>query len=406
MRALISTIGSRGEVQPAVALAVRLAVLGHEAVVCAPPDFREWAEGFGVRYVSVGPVLRGTAKAAAGVPTPEQRQRMIDGTVAEQFRAVDAAARGCDVVVAGGALAIAARSVAEKWSLPYVYAAFAPITLPSPHHAPPVFGMLGDQVAERSPEALWEADRERWNLMWSAPLNAHRAALGLPPVEDVRRHLFTETPWLAADPVLAPWPGAPDLEVFQTGAWLLDQPAPLAADLEKFLDAGDPPVYLGFGSARAPHGIADAVVAAAGRLGLRTVVAAGWADLSVTDPDCLVVGEVDQRALFRRVAAVIHHGGAGTTTTAAASGAPQVIVPQMFDQPYFASRVADLGIGVAIREEPTEAVLTEALSTAVGRRSAARELTESVETAGVTRAARALVASAAGRDHPAGNGSE
>ncbi len=81
----------------------------------------------------------------------------------------------------------------------------------------------------------------------------------------------------------------------------------------------------------------------------RAVVARGWADLALIDDqdDCFVIGEVNQQALFARMAAVIHHGGAGTTTAAARAGAPQVVVPQLADQPYWAGRVADLGIGAA-----------------------------------------------------------
>lgn len=127
MRVLLSTIGSRGEVQPVIALALRLQELGQEAVVCAPPDFQEWAESVGITYVPVGPELHTTAKRPTGiVPTPEQLRQMIEGTVADQFAVVGSAAEGCDVIVAGGALAITARSVAEQRGIGYVYAAFAP----------------------------------------------------------------------------------------------------------------------------------------------------------------------------------------------------------------------------------------------------------------------------------------
>jgi vancomycin aglycone glucosyltransferase len=79
------------------------------------------------------------------------------------------------------------------------------------------------------------------------------------------------------------------------------------------------------------------------------LVLRGWADLTPIDDrdDCFAVGEINQQALFRRVAAVVHHGGAGTTTTAALAGAPQVVIPQGVDQLYWARRVAELGIGAA-----------------------------------------------------------
>jgi vancomycin aglycone glucosyltransferase len=98
--------------------------------------------------------------------------------------------------------------------------------------------------------------------------------------------------------------------------------------------------------------------------GRRALVARGWADLALIDDwdDCFAVGEVNQQALFGRVAAVVHHGGAGTTTTAARAGTPQVVVPQMADQPYFAGRVAELGIGTA-HDGPTPT--TESLSAAL-----------------------------------------
>jgi len=107
--------------------------------------------------------------------------------------------------------------------------------------------------------------------------------------------------------------------------------------------------------------VAIEAIRAQGRL-----VSRGWADLALIDDrdDCFAVGEVNQQALFGRVAAVVHHGGAGTTTTATRAGAPQVVVPQVVDQPYWAGRVADLGIGTA-HDGPTPT--TESLSAALRR---------------------------------------
>ncbi|XTZ14098.1 glycosyltransferase [Micromonospora echinospora] len=400
MRVLLSTIGSRGEAQPMVALALRLIGSGQQAVMCGPPDFREWAQRLGVDYVPVGPELRGTAsRKAGGVATPEQRRRLIEATVADQFAAVDAAAEGCDVVVAGGALAIAARSVAERRGIGYVYTAFAPVTLPSPRHAPPVHAGPGHGPAEGAADAsaLWAEDARSWHLLWGPALNARREALGLPPVADVRSHLFTGAPWLAADPTLAPWPDPAQPDVVQTGAWILPDDRPLPSEVEAFLDAGEPPVYVGFGSIRAPEGVAAAAIGAARALGRRVVLGRGWAGLAPVDdaPDCLTVGEVNQQALFTRVAAVVHHGGAGTTTTAARAGVPQVVVPQVYDQFYFAGRVERLGIGVAHPSGgPTVASLTTALDRVLrpAPAEAARVLAGGIRTDGTATAARRLLA--------------
>jgi len=108
MRVLLSTIGSRGDVQPMVALAVQLRELGHEARICAPPDFREWVEGLGIPFVPIGPEVQGTAKASStavpATPTPEQMRQIAAATVATQFEVIPAAAQGCDIVVGCGAL--------------------------------------------------------------------------------------------------------------------------------------------------------------------------------------------------------------------------------------------------------------------------------------------------------------
>src|SRR4051812_23194065 len=236
MRVLLSTIGSRGDVQPLVALASRLKALGQEVRLCVPPDFRDWIESLGMPVIPIGPELRSTGKAnpSAALPTPEQRRQMIEGTVATQFETIVAAAEGCDVIVGATALQIAAPSVAQKMGIPYLFAAYCPAVLPSPHHAPPVLAMRGDTPAPPAADyrALWDQDARRWNDTWGPLLNPQRAALGLAPVGDVRSHILTDRPWLAADPTLGPWPDPADQAVLQTGAWIVSDARPLALDLE------------------------------------------------------------------------------------------------------------------------------------------------------------------------------
>ncbi|MGJ6966403.1 glycosyltransferase [Streptosporangium sp. G11] len=259
--------------------------------------------------------------------------------------------------------------------------------------------MRGDTTADGTTgnRTLWDRDARRWNDIFGAALDSHRASVGLPPVDDVRSHMFTDRPWLAADPTLGPWPEPADLEVVQTGAWILPDERPLSAELEAFLDAGEPPVYFGFGSIRAPQDLGKTMIETARALGRRAIVLRGWADLALPDdgPDCLSIGEVNQQALFRRVAAVVHHGGAGTTTAAARAGAPQVVIPQHFDQHYWARRVDDLGAGTAHSPgAPTTGSLTEALGSTLRPDVAdrARSLAGEVRTDGVEAAARLLVA--------------
>ena len=377
MRVLLSTIGSRGDVQPLVALALALRELGQEVRLCVPPDFREWIEGLGFAVTPIGPELRTfTAARPAGAATPspmtaEQRRQLAEASVAAQFTTVAAAAEGCDGIVAATALQIAARSVAEQRGIPYVFAAYCPIVLPSPHHAPPPLPPIPGQPAA-SPadnETLWARDGQRFTDLFGPALNAHRASIGLAPVDDLRSHIFGDRPWLAADRVLAPWPDPVEGHVFQPGAWIVPDDRPLAADIDAFLDAGEPPIYFGFGSIRVAPDLGAVMLATARALGRRAIVSRGWANLTLdTAPDCLAIGEVNLRRLFARVAAVVHHGGAGTTTLAALAGAPQVVVPQMYDQHFFARRVQDLVIGAAhAAGAPTSASLAPCLERALER---------------------------------------
>jgi vancomycin aglycone glucosyltransferase len=397
MRVLLSTIGSRGDVQPLVALALELKALGQDVHLCVPPDFRDWIESLGLTVTPIGPELRPTGKAnpSAALPTPEQIRQMMEGTVAAQFETIGRAAQGCDVIVGATALQIAAPSIAEILGIPYVFAAYCPAVLPSPHHAPPVLSMVGDTPAPATAgyRELWAQDAQRWNGMWGALLNAQRESRGLSPVGDVRGHILTGRPWLAADPALAPWPDPADQTVFQTGAWILPDERPLSPELEAFLDAGEPPVYFGFGSIRAPQGLSQVMIDSARALGRRAIVSRGWADLSLVDgaPDCLAIGEVNQQALFKRAAAVVHHGGAGTTTAAARAGAPQVIIPQHYDQHYWAQRVHQLGIGTAHAPgAPTTESLRSALEHTLQREVAARARAMATEVRGDGARAAAL----------------
>jgi len=154
-----------------------------------------------------------------------------------------------------------------------------------------------------APNVLNDLDAQNWNALFGPPINSHRASIDLPAVDDVREFMFTEHPWLAADPTLGRWQETVDLDVVQTGAWILADERLLPAGLVAFLDAGEPPVYVGFGSMRSlPEDIARVAIEAIRAQGRRVLVGHGWADLALVDgrDDCFVVGEVNQQALFGR----------------------------------------------------------------------------------------------------------
>lgn len=398
MRALLATIGSRGEVQPVVALARRLQELAQEVRVCAPPDFATWIEELGIPVSPLGPSMRPAPGSATwDLSTPEGRRRAAKDAVAAQFTTLPEAAEGCDVLLATGTVMVAARSAAEMVGIDYLHAHYCPATLASAHH-PPAPWPGWPQHDTGTNDQLWQRETQRWNDTWASPLNEHRTTAGLAPVENVRSHVVTDRPWLAADPALGPWLDAADRTVFQTGAWMLPDQRSLPDELESFLAAGAAPVHFGLSSMPAPgHDLGQVLTTAARALGRRTIITAGWAGLTAADSDseCLVIGETNHQALFERVAAVVHHGGAGTTTTAARAGTPQVLIPQVYDQHYWAERVDHLGIGVAHPPGmPSADSLTAALdkATTPAVTASARALAPAIRTDGTTVAARHLIA--------------
>jgi vancomycin aglycone glucosyltransferase len=374
VRVLLSTWGSRGDVEPIAGLAVQLQSLGAEVRMCAPPDFEELLARVGVPMVPLGRSVRELVHGEKP-STPADAPRVAAELVAAQFETLAPAAEGCDALVASGLMPAGARTVAEVRGIRYVCAVLNPRSLPSPHYPPLPRPGRPFPPGETDNRVLWNMDAEKVDALYRTPLNTHRASISLPPVDTVHKHVITDRPWLATDPVLAPWAGSPDLDVVRTGAWILPDDRPLPTELEAFLAAGAPPVYVGMGSVRAPEDLARVAIVVIRAKGRRAILHRGWADLALTDDhdDCFVVGEVNHQALFPRMAAVVHHGGAGTTTTAAKAGVPQVVVPQIADQPYWAGRVADLGIGAGHDgPRPTAESLSAALETALRAQTRAR----------------------------------
>lgn len=352
MRILLSTFGSRGDVEPMAGLGRQLQVLGAKARVCAPTDkeFTTLLERAGVPITPAFTSVRTWVEMARN--SNEGLRQRATRMIKAQYEAILTAAEGCDAIVATGLFpsVAAAQSVAEKLGKRYYFASFCPLLLPSHHHTPFEYPGQPHPVGVNNNKALWCFDAQVVNALFGDLINDHRASIGLPRLENVRDHLLTSRPLLASDPVLSPWRQSDLADAVQMGAWILPDERPLPADLLTFLDAGSPPIYVGFGSMpmETLKQIGKLAVETIRSQGRRAIILRGWAELEPADAgeDCFVVHDVNQQRLFQRVAAAIHHGGAGTTTTAARAGVPQMIVPQVVDQPYWGARVAELGIGV------------------------------------------------------------
>lgn len=242
MRVLLSTYGSRGDVQPLVGLGLALQAIGAEVLVCAPSDV-ELVKLLGRVGLSLAPAfmpVRHWIQMAkqSGLSLPQLAAKMVPA----QFDAIAAAAEGCDAIVATGLFpsVAAAQSVTEKLGTRFFYTTFCPLILPSPHHPPLPYPGWPHPRETTDSLSLWERNAEAMNALFGEAVSTHRASIGLPTLESVRDHVFTHRPWLASDPVLSPWQPTELIDVVQTGAWILPDTRPLPAELEAFLDAGAP----------------------------------------------------------------------------------------------------------------------------------------------------------------------
>ena len=172
MRVLLSTYGGRGDVEPLVGLAVRLRERGVEVRLCAPPDFSgvdhcaERLAEVGVPLVPAGPPVRPLVQAAAR-PSPADLPRIAAEVMAAQFDTLAAEAEGFDALLATGLLpaAASARSVTEKLGIRYVYAAYCPIFLPSPHHPPSPFPGRPFPPEVTDNRVLWDLNARAANAL-------------------------------------------------------------------------------------------------------------------------------------------------------------------------------------------------------------------------------------------------
>jgi len=361
MRVLVAALGSRGDVQPGLALASRLRRAGHEAIVSAPVDFAAWAAELGLPFAvsddtSVEKLLKENIEDFSSNPLRVLRfmGSLVHDHMPMWYMRTLEAAGGCDAIVSAGQFASV--SAAEKLGIPCFGVAFSPTMLRSREHAPIMFPW--QRMPPGVNAAMWWFLARAIGLM-TKPINASRRRLGLGPVRAAFEHIFDVPFLLAADAELvripADWRGR---AITPTGPWFYDDPAPLDAEVEAWLAAGDAPVYVGFGSmvhddvAR----LTRIIVEGAARQGRRVLMSKGWAGLGEGQLPAyvkVVHGPMPHAKLFPRMAAVVHHGGSGTTAQALRAGVPQVIVPHIMDQFYYAERLLQLGLaprGIPVKQ--------------------------------------------------------
>jgi sterol 3beta-glucosyltransferase len=394
----IIAFGTRGDVQPVLALARGLRARGLRVRMVASRHFAGWIEKHGIEAapsdVDVHALMTGEGGRdwVAGGRNELKQLQTMKRLVAEYGPAIARdswrACEGADAIASSFTSDICAASVAEKLGVPHISTPLQPALVATRSGATTIGAPLpGRDSWINFVFGKLLIEPFGWRLTGSVNNRFRQELLGLAPQtragsrRQLRRMLTVQGFSAHVVPHPPDWPA----NIHTAGYWFLDedpgwQPP---ASLAEFLGAGQAPVFIGFGSmtGREPEEATRLIIKAVALSGTRAVVQAGWAGLGGIDlpPTIYRLDSAPHHWLFPRMRAVVHHGGAGTTGEGLRAGVPTVIVPHMTDQPFWGARVEALGVGPRAipRHRLTADNLAAALRAAVtdaGMAAAARDL--------------------------------
>ncbi len=404
MKITINTIGTRGDVQPYVALGKGLKQAGHEVCILTHQIFEDFVKEHGLDFypIALDPreVLVEEAIAELGnnmLPIMRWLDEHFKPVVADVFKLTLETNRDTDLMLNAG-LYFVGWHVAEKLNIPAIGAYLWP-ALPS-RYIPPTKGEEAPGwFPAKGAYNYWStkiANQIFFNMLRSTVNDSRRDILDLPALS-ARYYwsvdsLKSSTPFIYGySPLVIPKPADWGNAHQVTGYWFLDAARGYQPDqkLRDFLVSGTPPVYIGFGS-MVDHERAEAVrivVDALKMIGQRGIMLSDWSGLDSADlPDSILhIETVPHDWLFPQMAAVVHHGGAGTTAAGLRAGVPSVIVPSFGDQFFWGNRIHELGVAAKPipRKELTAEKLAKALQQVIGNqaiRENAKQVGEQIRT--------------------------
>ncbi len=414
-RVVLATFGSLGDLHPAIALARELRRRGHRAEIATSEFYREKISALGLGFHPLRPEMLGLNETWVrsfmdGHRGPERLLRdLLFPALRDMLADLEPVAAGADLLVTSE-LIYAAPLIAEKTGMRWVSYSLAPTSLFSIYDPPLLPGPPGSEWVQRLGPTASRGLRLIAKLAshgWWRPLRELRRELGLPPggnpffegkySPQLDLALFSS----ALQPPQRDWPAV----TVQCGFPFYDEseitPA-LPPAMEKFLDAGEPPIVFTLGSS-AVHAADDFYLQsarAAKMLGRRAVLLLGKNPPPPALPPTILAGDYLPFAqIFPRAAAVVHQGGVGTTAQALRAGRPMLVVPFAFDQPDNAARVTRLGIGRTLARhrytadrvaQNLAALLADRRAAAVGEKIAAHIAAENGPTAAIDALERAL----------------
>lgn len=338
MKLLLLTYGTEGDTRPITALGHALLQAGHDVHLLGDRSTLGPARALGLASTALAGDIRATM---SGGDVTRKVTRLVQRHTPDWLQQAIDAGRDCDAIVVSGLTAFVGLSAAEALRVPVIGAMLIPISGTSEFPSP--------FLPFTPPRALnhaghWLFSRVSWQVLRGAT-NEARTRAGLPP----RRRIWDAHPMLyGVSPALVPPPADWPANAHVCGQWI----PPLAGSfvppdaLRDFLDAGEPPVYVGFGS-MAGFNWKRIEAAVAGALGgRRALFHAGWSDIDPTRlPDNVhAIGQVPHDWLLPRCSMAIHHGGSGTTHSTCRAGIPSVVVPFAADQFFWAARLREADV--------------------------------------------------------------
>ncbi len=332
-------LGTRGDVQPMVALATGLIKRGHEVTICAPPENEGLATDNGCRFIPFGPSIqkeinenpKGQKGGVAVSISPKQGRKLVG----DQINLLPGIISGSELVLAAG-IVLGVQTAADILKVPYRLVAFYPILLGTTKDDP-----LKNRI-------LFRSGRIMINMFMKGFINKLRKESGLPPITDAWSHWLGDKVIVACDKELHPAREGVAFPFIQTGFMLLPSKNELPVRVEEFLRSGDPPVYIGFGSnpITGTGKYSELFAEVLAKTKKRFIISKGWAGFSGTDTEgILYVDDMPFDKLFPRMAAAIYHGGTGTMAAIARAGIPQAAFPFMGDQFSNQKQIVSLGLG-------------------------------------------------------------
>ena len=338
MKISIVINGTRGDVQPMLALALELIKKGHEIVFCAPPENEELVRRYNCPFTAFGPnykELFAQNASMKGGATKSPSPKQMKGETEKQVKLLPEIMKGSDLVLGVG-FVLGVHTAADILNAPYRFVIFYPVLL-GPGKSDPFFNRL-----------MFGFGRYMTNMVMKGFINKLRVEAGLAPIKDVWGHWMGEHVIAACDKELNAVRDGVSFNFTQTGYMLLKSQNELPEEVEKFLNAGKPPVFMGFGSnpVAAPEKFSQVFTEVSQVTGQRLIISRGWAGLPEENtPDILYVDEMPFELLFHRLSAIVYHGGTGTMASAARAGIPQAAFPFMADQFENRKQIVKLGLG-------------------------------------------------------------